>query len=71
MKEFHNFTCLAHKDVDPTICRFKPGLSNLAAHCVDTNPHISRGIGDEKLIALVEIKHKAVNFRQRSGIYSL
>ena len=71
MKEFHDFTCLADKDVDLSICRFKPGLSNLAAHCVDPNSHISWGIGEEKLVILVEIKHKAVNFRQRSEIYSL
>ena len=71
MKEFHNFACLPYKDVDLAICRFMPSLSDLAAHCVDTNPHISRAIGDEKLVALVEIKHKAVNFRQRSEIYSL
>jgi len=71
MKEFHDFTCLADKDVDLSIGRIATGLSNLTAHCVDPNSHISWGIGEEKLVILVEIKHKAVNFRQRSEIYSL
>ena len=48
MKEFHNCACLPYKDVDPSICRFMPGLSDLAAHCVDPNSHISWGIGEEK-----------------------
>ena len=71
MKEFHNFTCLADKDVDLPIGRIATGLSNLTAHCVDPSSHISWGIGEEKLVILVEIKHKVVNFRQRSEIYSL
>ena len=71
MKELHNFAGLPYKDVDPSICRFMPSLSDLAAHCVDPNSHISWGIGEEKLVILVEIKHKAGNFRQRSEIYSL
>ena len=54
MKEFHNFTCLADKDVDLSIGRIATGLSNLTAHCVDPNSHISWGIGEEKLVILVK-----------------
>ena len=71
MEEFHGLARLANKDVDLSVGRIATGLPNLATHCVDSYTHIGRSIGNEKLIALVEIKHKTVNFGQRSGIYSL
>ena len=71
VEELHDLTCLAYKNIDLPVSRVAPGLPNLAAHCVDSYTHIGRSIGNEKLIVLVEIKHKAVNFRQRSKIYSL
>ena len=71
VEELHDLTCLAYKNIDLPVSRVAPGLPNLAAHYVDSYTHVGRSIGNEKLIVLVEIKHKAVNFRQRSEIYSL
>ena len=71
VEELHDLACLAYKNIDLPVSGVAPGLPNLAAHCVDSYTHVGRSIGNEKLIVLVEIKHKAVNFRQRSKIYSL
>ena len=71
MEELHDLTCLAYKNIDLPNSRVATGLPNLASRCIDSYTHVGRGIGNEKLIVLVEIKHKAVIFRQRPGIYSL
>ena len=68
MLPFHDFARLADKDIDHAVCRIAAGLPDLAAHGVDTNPHVCGGVGEEELVAFVEIKHNAVNFRQRSDI---
>ena len=71
MQQFHDFTRLADKDIDHAVGRIASGLPDLAAHGVDTNPHVCGSVGEEELVAFVEIEHNAVNFRQRSEVYSL
>ena len=71
VEELHDLACLAYKNIDLPVSRVARGLPNLAEHRVDSYTHIGRSSGKEKLIVLDEIKHKAVNFLQRSEIYSL
>ena len=61
----------ADKDIDHAVCRIAPGLPDLAAQGVDTNPHVCGSVGEEEPVVFIEIEHNAVNFRQRSEVYSL
>ena len=71
MQQFHDFTRLADKDIDHAVGRIASGLPDLATHGVDTNPHVCGSVGEEELVVFIEIEHNAVNFRQRSEVYSL
>ena len=57
MQQLHYLSARANKDIYISICGVKTDGTDLPAHSIDTNTHITRMLSHHKAIVFIQIKH--------------
>src|SRR5574344_595441 len=57
MQQLHYLSAHAYKDIYISICGVKTNGTDLSAHSIDSNTHITRMLSHHKAIVFIQIKH--------------